>query len=271
MSTEASGSSGGHSSPDMDAEADGPRSVQMPQSSYAAGWERLSAAFHSATARVEPGQVPPEAPPEAKEWAQNTIIGVLFGIMYGGGKQYLADRALGVPTPPPGLPSKLHEARYVADIQTNRLLGQLKASIRGGATIGGLAAIFYATQILSSIARGQRDHRDIMAAGLTTGGAFGILMPGGPGMRFRSAMLGAGIGGLAGLPIGLIQEKLVSVMPDEQKPALAKQPVAALQPGEAPAPDDSKSPPPYRVRSYDSTAAVIAQMEASLQRNRSQR
>lgn len=42
---------------------------------------------------------PPEAPPEAKEWAQNTIIGVLFGIMYGGGKQYLADRALGVVCP----------------------------------------------------------------------------------------------------------------------------------------------------------------------------
>lgn len=36
----------------------------------------------------------------------------------------------GVPKAPPGLPSKLHEARYLADIQTDRLLGQLKASIR---------------------------------------------------------------------------------------------------------------------------------------------
>lgn len=40
---------------------------------------------------------PPEAPPEAKEWAQNTVIGVLFGIMYGGGKQWLTDRAAGEP------------------------------------------------------------------------------------------------------------------------------------------------------------------------------
>lgn len=57
MSTEASGSSRDHSSPGLDADSDGSRSAQMPQSSYAAGWDRLSAAFHSATARVEPGQV----------------------------------------------------------------------------------------------------------------------------------------------------------------------------------------------------------------------
>ncbi len=47
---------------------------------------------------------------------------------------------------------------------------------RGGAVVGGLASVFYGTQILSSIARnGQRDHQDIMAAGLTTGGVFGLL------------------------------------------------------------------------------------------------
>ena len=156
--------------------------------------------------------------------------------MYGGGKQYLGDRAAGVtpsgihaplpdildqiqakvevlylvagiPSAPAGLPSKLHEARYVADIQTNRLLGQLRASIRwrpgcccdvcayeavidgdasetcsaagvlhcrGGVTIGGLAAVFYTTQILSSIARARKDHRDVMAAGLATGAAAGL-------------------------------------------------------------------------------------------------
>lgn len=36
----------------------------------------------------------------------------------------------GVPKAPAGLPSKLHEARYVADIQTNRLLRQLRAAIK---------------------------------------------------------------------------------------------------------------------------------------------
>lgn len=51
---------------------------------------------------------------------------------------------------------------------------QITRACRGGATFGGLAAIFYGTQIMSSIARGQRDHRDIMAAGLTTGAAFGV-------------------------------------------------------------------------------------------------
>lgn len=38
---------------------------------------------------------PPDAPPEVKEWAQNTLVGVLFGIVYGGGRQWLADRAEG--------------------------------------------------------------------------------------------------------------------------------------------------------------------------------
>ena len=41
-------------------------------------------------------------------------------------------------------------------------------------TIGGLAAIFYTTEILSTIARGRRDHRDVMAAGLATGGTAGL-------------------------------------------------------------------------------------------------
>ena len=45
---------------------------------------------------------PPDAPPEVKEWAQNTVVGVLVGIIYGGGRQYLADRAAGATTRPPG-------------------------------------------------------------------------------------------------------------------------------------------------------------------------
>lgn len=45
---------------------------------------------------------------------------------------------------------------------------------RGGVTIGGLAAVFYTTQILSSIARARKDHRDVMAAGLATGAAAGL-------------------------------------------------------------------------------------------------
>ncbi len=45
---------------------------------------------------------PPDAPPEVKEWAQNTVVGVLVGIIFGGGRQYLADRAAGATIRPPG-------------------------------------------------------------------------------------------------------------------------------------------------------------------------
>ncbi len=46
------------------------------------------------------------------------------------GMRNLVIHVLGVPKPPPGMPSKLHEARFVADIQTNRLLGQLRAAVK---------------------------------------------------------------------------------------------------------------------------------------------
>lgn len=45
---------------------------------------------------------PPDAPPEVKEWAQNTVVGVLVGIIFGGGRQYLADRAAGATIRPSG-------------------------------------------------------------------------------------------------------------------------------------------------------------------------
>lgn len=58
MSATAPGSSSDGSAAQIhrDSRAHERSEAQMPQSQYAAAWERLSAAFRTATLRVEPGQ-----------------------------------------------------------------------------------------------------------------------------------------------------------------------------------------------------------------------
>jgi hypothetical protein len=73
----------------------------------------------------------------------------------------------------------------------------------------------------------------------------------------------------AGFPIGLIQENLADV-PKEEKLEKSQPWETADSRGSA-APSANGQPSAQGQRSYDSTAAVIAQMEASLQKNRSQR
>jgi hypothetical protein len=48
------------------------------------------------------------------------------------------------------------------------------ASVRGGLHFGGLAAVFYAVQMLSGVYRGRRDFLDSAHGGLAAGAVFGV-------------------------------------------------------------------------------------------------
>ena len=76
----------------------------------------------------------------------------------------------------------------------------------------------------------------------------------------------------AGFPIGLLQEKLIDVLPDDPRRPKRQKPVEA-GPDAAPraAFPQAEKALPYTERSYDSTAAVIAQLEASMQKERPHR
>lgn len=73
---------------------------------------------------------PPEPPAEVKALAQSTVMGGFLGMAYGGMKEHRLNAARGLPSPPPGLPSKAHEAKWLAEANTARLLGTLRAAAR---------------------------------------------------------------------------------------------------------------------------------------------
>lgn len=242
--------------------------ADMPKSNIQSGWERLHAAYRTATLPVDAGSEPPKAPPEVAEWAQNTMIGVFFGVIFAGGRQWIKDRAIAIPPQPEGLPTKLHAAKWRADIQTQRLLNQTRAAVRGGAIVGGLAGVFYAAQLMHSIFKGERTYRDTMVGGMATGVAFGAFMPGPAALRAKSTVLGLGLGGAAGLPIGLLEEYLVQKMPDDPRYPTRMASMRAssfVTEGSQPA-----AVPKVRHSDFDSTAALVQQMEASLDRSRAE-
>lgn len=69
----------------------------------------------------------------------------------------------------------------------------------------------------------------------------------------------------AGFPIGILQETLIAKLPED--PRHPQLPSAAAVSAAAPA----EKPPPYAERSYDSMDSVIAQLEASLHKERPNR
>ena len=94
-------------------------------------------------------------------------------------------------------------------------------------------------------------------------------------MKARSTVLGAGLGALVGWPAGLLQDRLVNMVPE-----LRGQQPGAQAAGSAPADSvqsntisPAEDPVNRRVpeKAVDSTAAAIALLEASLIRRRDAR
>lgn len=232
-------------------------------------WTRLSTAFKYATSRVQMDKEVPDPPPELKEWSQNTSLGVFAGLMFGGGTQWLRDRQAG-PWQPPATSSlnKAALARLQAEESSRKLVRLANETLRGGLRFGALAGLFYAVQQVSSIARAEKGLQDIIVAGTATGAVFGATVLGSKGLRARSSALGTALGAGAGIIGGLLQETLISYLPEEEQrkyhmpPSI---PVTAAQQKELEDRADEKRHPG---RHPDATAAVIAQLQGSLDRNR---
>ncbi|EFN59863.1 hypothetical protein CHLNCDRAFT_49731 [Chlorella variabilis] len=230
------------------------------------GWQRVGRLAGYAFKRQEPGEEVPPMPEELREWAQDTLTATLVGLVFGGGKQWIDERGAGAPQAPPGAPTKLHAARAIAEENTQRLSRVANASVRGGLHFGGLAAAFYAVQVLSGVYRGRRDFLDAAHGGMAAGALFGLSLHRSMGMRaspLRSLVLGAALGASLGIPLGLLQDKVASLLPEEHRAARLRRQLhtEAVIAGTV---------RPERVRAaeaarpYDVAGAIIQQLEASL-------
>ncbi|KAI3429883.1 hypothetical protein D9Q98_010194 [Chlorella vulgaris] len=233
------------------------------------GWQRVSRLLGYGFQHVEPGQEVPPMPDELREWASDTMTALMAGLVIGGGKKYLEERGAGPPQPPANAPTKLHIARAIAEENTQRLQRLANASVRGGLHFGGLAAVFYAVQMLSGVYRGRRDFLDSAHGGLAAGAVFGVSLHRSvkaTSHPMRAVVLGAALGASLGLPFGLLQDQLVSMLPEEHQAARVRRRLhtESVIAGTAPT---STLPPRAPERNYDVTSAVIQQLEASLSRS----
>ncbi|KAL4421905.1 hypothetical protein ABPG77_005189 [Micractinium sp. CCAP 211/92] len=237
------------------------------QDSSLTGWQRISRLFSYAFARTDATAEIPPMPEEFKEWAQDTLVAMLAGLLFGGGKRWVEERQAGPPQPPQDAPTKLHAARAVAEANTQRMSRIANASVRGGLHFGGLAAVFYGVQMLSGVYRGRRDFLDAAHGGLAAGAAFGYSLhrsvkPAAPAAR--SVVLGAALGASLGIPFGLLQDKVVTLLPAEHQAARARRHQQMEQLIEQGAVEPERVREAAAARGYDVTAAVIQQLEASL-------
>mmetsp|Transcript_3398 Transcript_3398/g.9820 ORF Transcript_3398/g.9820 Transcript_3398/m.9820 type:complete len:274 (+) Transcript_3398:201-1022(+) len=249
-----------------------PSGGEPPEQSMEAGLARLRAAWGTMTARVEPGAEPPEAPVEVKALAQSTVMGGFLGMAYGGMREHRLNAARGLPSPPPGLPSKAHEAKWLAEANTARLLGTLRAAARVGILMSGLVVFTGGIDLASSIYHGERSWRDLTAAGLITGAAAGAFVPRSLTQASRVQSISAAIvgGTLVGLTMGKLRDQLLEWFPEAEKEGSLTSPQHSVssfvREGKA-----VPSTQPYPERSVDSTAALVAQLEAGLSKRKAER
>lgn len=97
-------------------------------------------------------------------------------------------------------------------------------------------------------------------------------VPGGVAVKARSLVLGAGLGALVGWPAGLLQDRLVHMVPELRGPQPAGQPAGSASPDGVQS-STAEEPVKRRVpeKAVDSTAAAIERLEASLRRRQDAR
>lgn len=231
------------------------------------GWERLSRLFSYTFARTNAIGEVPAMPEEFREWSQDTLTAMLAGLVFGGGKQWLQERQAGVPEAPADAPTKLHAARAVAEANTQRLSRIGNNSLRGALGFGSIAAVFYGVQMLSAVYRGRRGFLDSAHGGLAAGAMFGLALHRSVKAQVpvaRSIVLGGALGASLGIPFGLLQDKLVDMLPPEHQAARARR----QQQMEAVITTGAVEPERVReaaaARGYNVTELLIQQLEASL-------
>ncbi|KAK9806785.1 hypothetical protein WJX72_002738 [[Myrmecia] bisecta] len=249
-------------------------------------WSRLSQAFSAATQHVEPGEDVPEMPEELREWGANTSMGMFAGMAYCGGRQWYRNRLAGpAHISKEGLTQAQH-TRLLAEANTQRLARVLNETLRGGLRFGSLCALFYGVQGLSAVARGGAGWQDTVLAGTITGAVFGAMLPGSRTGVARSASLGGLLGAAISAPLGLAQQQLISLLPEEQRQGLrlisstpdnAAQAADTAEAGQhsqaagAAREEQGRGRRRYQVPQGDPTDAVIQQLEASMYVSRAAR
>ncbi|PRW60374.1 hypothetical protein C2E21_1325 [Chlorella sorokiniana] len=236
------------------------------------GWQRLGRLFGYAFARHDPTTDLAPMPEEFREWAQDTLLATMAGMVFGGGKSWLEESRRAPAQAPPDAPTKLHAARAIAEENTQRLSRMANASLRGGLLFCGLAGTFYAVKMLSGVYRNRRDFLDSAHGGMAAGALFGVSLHRSVKAKVplaRSIVLGAALGASMGIPIGLLQEKIYDLLPEDQRVQRQRrvEHTEAVIAGTV----ESEHQAAAASRQYDVTAAVIQQLEASLSSSPTQR
>ncbi|KAK9791629.1 hypothetical protein WJX73_007581 [Symbiochloris irregularis] len=249
----------------MAAEESAPEASQGPQTA----WERLSNAFGGAFARVDPGSQIAPVPPELREWGSNTALAVLAGMMIFGGRQMVRNRAqagIALQQAAKSAPTKAHAARATAEANTQRLLLTCRETLRGAVLVGSAVGSYTGIAAVSALARGYRDPKtDLALAGGIVGGIAGSLVPN-VRSRLLSGILAAVLTASVGVPVGYLDEKVRSLMPDDdpRKQSLdPKAPHSAQQ-------DVSDAPSvQYPALKADALQSVIEQLESGVHSSQS--
>lgn len=119
----------------------------------------------------------PPAPLALVEWAQDTSLALAVGVLLGGIRQWREERSAGpINASSSNFPTRAHAARAAAETQTQRLLRIANASVRTGIRFGGLAALFYGAQLVTSIYRDREDFYNTMMGGVVAGTGLGLLL-----------------------------------------------------------------------------------------------
>ena len=115
-------------------------------------------------------QVPPP-PTELVESTQNTAYAALSGMMFGLIRQMYHERSYG----PVQGSIDASKPRASREEQLLRVLRVADAGAGSSLRFGVLAALFYGTQLLVGIYRGQRDYYNTSVAGIAAGTLLGLL------------------------------------------------------------------------------------------------
>ena len=160
----------------------------------------------------------PPMPEQFAIVAQNVSLASVTGLAAGSLSQWWVERT----TAPLGGGTKktvtAHAARTIAEEQTQRLLRIMNASLLNSIRFTGFAALFFGGQLLSQVYRASDDGYNMIVGGLASGAAFGLFLARGSMVnRLRGTILGAAAGGCLAAPVGLLQDAVDNMLPEEEK------------------------------------------------------
>eukprot|EP00887_Chlorella_sp_A99_P003848 scaffold11.g3848.t1 len=216
-------------------------------------------------------------PEEVVDVLEDAGAASTMGLLYGFFSQTRVEMSSGPVQPPPNMPSEEAE-RVVRHIKSEQGKRILQAAFRHAARFGLLAAVFFSTETLGALARGgAKDVYACLAGGAVAGAAagagttpflrarklpFAVTL-----LRLRAGILGAATGAALGAPAWLLLGTLRASLPSrrELKEMREQQQCAAEGGPRGDRKGDERKPGEWPARrTYDVTAEVIRQLEASL-------